>query len=109
MFRPTTAGTESFRAWLARDIGPKDVIWNIDELMLRFAFHSFLENAEATRKFLSSFLREVEGYVKKLREETKSMPNSTPLHGRLAVECGVELYQAYRRWGRKALEHFQEA
>lgn len=108
MFQPTTAGTEAFREWLARDVGPEDVIWNVDELMLRFAFHSFLESAEATRRFLSSFSRETERYVKKLREEIKRIPASTPSHGRLALECGLEQYQAYRRWAKKALQQFEE-
>ena len=107
VFQPTEAGTEEFRKWLAQDIQREDVIWRLDELMLRFAFHSFLESNTATRKFLTSFVAEVDGYIKELRQQLKIVPTETPIHGKLALELGVELYQAYRRWTRKALEHFR--
>ena len=108
VFQPTEAGTEEFRKWLAQDIQRKDVIWRLDELMLRFAFHSFLKSNIATRKFLTGFEAEVDGYIKELRQQLKMVPKETPIHGKLALELGVELYQAYRRWTRKALEHFNE-
>jgi DNA-binding PadR family transcriptional regulator len=106
VFRPTAAGSQTFRDWLGRDIVPDDVIWNMDELMLRFAFHSFLESKEATRVFLSDFLRAVEGYVKELRGQLKAMPETAQIHGKLALSSGVEQYQAHCRWARKALRHF---
>ncbi len=106
IFHPTDAGTHEFLSWLARDVCPDDVIWHIDELMLRFAFHSFLENDEATRVFLSDFLEAVKGYLKELQGELKAMPESVPIHGKLALESGVGQYQAYRRWAQKALRHF---
>ena len=108
VFRPTKAGTETLREWLARDVQWEDVIWRLDELMLRFGFHSFLESNSATRKFLSDFAAEVDGYVKELRQQLKMMPTATPIHGKLALRAGIELYQAHRRWARKALEHFGE-
>ena len=108
VFQPTEAGTEEFRKWLAQDIQREDVIWRLDELMLRFAFHSFLESNTATRTFLTVFVAEVDGYIKELRQQLKIVPAETPIHGKLALEVGVELYQAYRRWTRKALKHFDE-
>ena len=74
--------------------------------MLRFAFHSFLENNAATRVFLDDFLREVDGYLWELREQLKMMRADMSVHGRLALESGIELYLARRRWAKKALEHF---
>jgi DNA-binding PadR family transcriptional regulator len=108
VFRPTETGTEMFQKWLARDVQRDDVIWRLDELMLRFAFHSFLESNTASRKFLTGFVAEVNGYIKELRQQLKMVPTETPIHGKLALESGVELYQAHRRWARKALEHFDE-
>ena len=84
------------------------MIWCLDELMLRFAFHSFLGSNRASREFLASFLREVDGYVKELREQLKMMPTTAPIHGRLALEAGLESYRAHRRWARTALKHFEE-
>ncbi len=108
VFRPTPAGTEAFQTWLTRDIRREDVVWHIDELMLRFAFHSFLKDDSATRSFLNDFLREVEGYLRELRKQLKMMPANTPVQGRLALESGIELYKARSRWARKALVHFDK-
>lgn len=108
VFRPTTAGTEALRTWLASGIQRDDVIWHIDELMLRFAFHSFLESNAATWEFLDRFARETDVYLKELREQLRMMPADMPIHGRLALESGIELYKAYGRWARKALGHFEE-
>lgn len=106
VFQPTESGTEEFRKWLARDVQREDVIWSLDELMLRFSFHSFLESSSATRTFLTSFDAEVDGYIKELRQQLKIVPTEAPIHGKLALELGIELYAAYRRWTRRALEHF---
>ena len=95
-----------FQAWLAQKIERKDVIWRVEELMLRFAFHSYLEDPRATRVFLDKFLREVEGYLKELRKQLSMMLSDTPIQGRLALEAGIELYKARGRWARKALTHF---
>ena len=108
IYRPTTGGREAFRAWLSQSVEREDVIWQVEELMLRFAFHSYLEDPRATRVFLDSFLREVEGYLKELRKQLTMMPNDTPIQGRLALEAGIELYKARGRWARKALTHFVE-
>jgi DNA-binding PadR family transcriptional regulator len=108
VFRPTKTGTKTFREWLGRDVQREDVIWRLDELMLRFAFHSFLASNTASRKFLNDFLTHVDGYAQELRRQLQNMPTATPIHGRLALESGVEQYQAHRRWARKALEQFAE-
>jgi DNA-binding PadR family transcriptional regulator len=106
VFRPTAAGSREFKSWLAIGVERNDVIWRMDDLMLRFAFQSFLEDDAATRQFLKSFLLEVEGYLVELRQQLKVMPPETPLHGRLALESGIETYTAHRRWAKRALEHF---
>ncbi|MHC4404372.1 MAG: helix-turn-helix transcriptional regulator [Planctomycetota bacterium] len=108
VFQPTKKGTKTFRRWLALDVEQADVIWRLDELMLRFAFHSFLESSTATREFLSGFLAALDGYVKELQRQLKTMPAETTIHGRLALTSGLEAYRAHRRWAQKALEHFVE-
>jgi DNA-binding PadR family transcriptional regulator len=108
VFHPTKAGTENFRKWLAQGVQREDVIWRLEELMLRFAFHSFLGSNTASREFLTSFEAEVDGYIKELRQQLKMVPTATPIHGKLALESGIEQYLAHRRWARKALVHLQE-
>lgn len=108
VFRPTKEGTKVLRAWLEREITSDDAIWRFDELMLRFAFHSFLESRQATSEFLISLAREVDAYVRDLKTQRRNLPDGTALHGRLALESGIESYRAQARWARKALKHFSE-
>lgn len=108
IFRPTAAGKAALRTWLASSVQRDDVIWHVDELMLRFAFHSFLDSNAATHEFLDGFRRELDGYVVELQGQLKMMPPDVPIHGRLALEAGIESYKAHARWARKALTHFEE-
>lgn len=108
VFRPTKAGRETLSDWLVREIEREDVERRIDELMLRFAFHSVLDSRTATRRFLESFLSEVEDYLGELDRQRKEFPERAPLQPRLALAAGVEQYRACARWARKAIKEFKE-
>lgn len=108
VFRPTGAGMEMFRDWLQCDLERGDVERRIDELMLRFAFHSVLDSRAATLRFLASFLEEVERYVEDLSRQAGLFPEGTPLHPRLALAAGIGQYRACARWARKAIRKFEE-
>jgi DNA-binding PadR family transcriptional regulator len=108
VFRPTTAGRNALVEWLARDIERANVERNLDELLLRFAFHWVLDSASATRRFLERFLDEVEGHLDELGRQRERFPDGTPPQARLALSAGIEQYRACARWARKALKEFPE-
>jgi DNA-binding PadR family transcriptional regulator len=108
VFRPTAAGRKTLREWLLREIAREDVERRLDELMLRFAFHAVLDSSRATRRFLQSFLSEVEDYLAALDRQRKQIPEETPLQARLALVAGIEQYRACARWARSALKEFKE-
>ena len=108
VFRPTGAGEEVFRHWLVQEIRREDVERGIDELMLRFAFHSVLDSKAATSRFLASFLCQVEGYVAELNGQRRLFPAGMPFHPRLALAAGIEQYRAMARWARKAIKELEE-
>ena len=43
-----------------------------------------------------------------LGAQRNDMPEQSTLHGRLALEAGIESYRAYGRWAKKALRQFKE-
>lgn len=108
VFRPTTAGRRTLRAWLRREITLDDVRRNLDELLLRFAFHSLLGEA-ASREFLTRLAATVDDYVGELREQRSLFPKEAPPQGRMAFELGIEQYRACARWARRSLRDFKEA
>lgn len=107
VFRPTREGGRTLRRWLRAAITKDDVQRRLDELMLRFAFHSLLDDG-ATRDFLERLAGTVEEYLGELKEQRKIFTDDEPPHGRMAFEFGVERYRACARWARRSLRHFEE-
>lgn len=108
LYRPSAKGRRVFREWLSQEVTRHDVSRNLDEIMLRFAFHSILQSHEATFRFLEQAATHLEGYVDELKEQSKLFPANAPVHSRLALEAGIEQFRASARWARRALEHFKE-
>ncbi|MDH3744893.1 MAG: PadR family transcriptional regulator [Acidobacteriota bacterium] len=108
LYRPTAAGSKIFRGWLRKEIERDDVSRGVDALMLRFAFHSVLEDQGASHRFLVDLAREIEAYLEELDSQKKIFPEQAPIQSRLALDAGIEQYRALVRWARGALEHFKE-
>jgi DNA-binding PadR family transcriptional regulator len=108
VFRPTAEGAKTLRRWLRADVTKNDVQRRLDELMLRFAFHSLLD-AKATRDFLGGLAGATDEYLAELRGQRKIFFDDEPPHGRMAFEFGIERYRACARWARKTLRHFEES
>lgn len=114
MFRPTTTGAAVFREWLLREISLEDVRRNLDELILRFAFYSTLDDAGSTRHFLEVLARRVDEYLQELLTQRAMMSRlegsagEVPIHARMAFEFGIEQYRAWGRWARRAMKRFEE-
>lgn len=92
---------------ITSDITNNDVQRRLDELMLKFAFHSLLD-ARATRDFLERMAAAVDEYLAELKAQRKIFSENEPPHGRMALELGIEHYRACARWARKSLRQFEE-
>ena len=108
LYRPSDKGREIFREWLLEDVSTEDMQGSLDELMLRFAFHSVLDSNEATRAFLEGLAAGLSEYIGELKEQKEQFPDATPIHSRLALDAGLVQYEALAHWAREALRHFQE-
>ncbi len=107
LYQPSEKGRRIFRDWLRKDVLMDDMRGNLDELMLRFAFHSVLDSTAATRAFLEGFSTELAGYIEELRAQSEQFPDAAPIHSRLALEAGLVQYEALASWAQKALGHFK--
>jgi DNA-binding PadR family transcriptional regulator len=108
VFRPTADGASTLRRWLRTGVTKNDVQRRLDELLLKFAFHSLLD-AKTTRAFLSGLAERTDEYLADLRGQRKIFSEGEPPHGRMAFEFGIERYRACARWARKTLRHFEES
>jgi DNA-binding PadR family transcriptional regulator len=103
LFAVTPQGEKSMRAWLCKPVTRETVIWEMDEIMLRFALMEDLLANEQVRIFLESLARECQRYAQELKGTVRELKGSGNIYGRLAVESGLEEYEAKARWARRAL------
>ncbi|MFC1544252.1 PadR family transcriptional regulator [Gemmatimonadota bacterium] len=107
VYEITDEGTKILHAWLARPVARDDVVSNIKELTLRFAFMGDLLDDDATLQFLNGLIAQLVPFLDELEEFVRSGTGDLSLHGRLAVESGVAHYQSFLGWARKARQRFQ--
>jgi DNA-binding PadR family transcriptional regulator len=97
-------GLEALKQHLAQPITPADVTWHMDDLMMRFAFMDGVVGREQTIRFLREFATQIDAHVADLRRYFDGAQETLPACGRLAMESGIESYEMYARWARRAIE-----
>ncbi len=107
VYELTAPGRRTLKQHLAKPITREDVIWRLDDLMLRFALMDEIAGRTATLRFLRSFAVELERYVEHLRGYLDSARAFMPASGRLAVEHGIESYAMSAAWARRAIEKLE--
>jgi DNA-binding PadR family transcriptional regulator len=107
LYAITAKGEAALRAWATAPVTRGDVVRREGELDLRFAFLGGLAGPAESRRFLRSLATEIDAEVRSLTRHLVAMRTEASLHGRLALESGIEIYKARARWARRALEHFE--
>jgi DNA-binding PadR family transcriptional regulator len=108
LYRPSRAGSAAVRRWLSQAVTREDVERRVDELMLRFAFLWILDDRRQTERFLRELAEHADAFAAELKRQRRLHPPETPIQPRLALEAGIEQYQASARWARKALALVKE-
>ena len=103
VFRLTESGLEALRRELSRPITADDVIWNVEALVLRFAFMDHALGREAALEFLRSFQARMTEYLPTLEQTRQELEDAGRAHAAVAVVHGVEQYGAHLRWAAAAL------
>ncbi|MBZ5702953.1 MAG: PadR family transcriptional regulator [Acidobacteriia bacterium] len=107
LFRPTSAGVAEFKTWQTKAILRDDLIRRTDELMLRFAFMDETIGPKKSLEFLKALAGELASYIPSLRTCLGPREGHMPLSGRLALESGIQGYEALLRWARKAIAVYE--
>ena len=110
LFRLTQAGECALLAWLQQSVTREEVIWQMGELMLRFAFQGGNVSRLVTRRFLQQLETELAAYIRELREFAKQSGLAKSSHtGALAFASGIEGYEAQLEWTKRARKKVMEA
>ena len=102
-FQITAKGISILKKWFVKPIEKEDVEKKIDELLLRFAFMETLVEKERKIIFLTSFKDRLKIYIKELKKYYAQEANEMPLHGKLALQHGIDSAGVTLHWCKKAL------
>ncbi len=109
VFRITRAGDVALVDWLSRSIRREDVIWGVEELILRFAFLDGNVARDVTIMFVEQLESELEKYLVELKEYASNFgPGIRFTTGALAFQSGIQKYQAQLAWTRQARKQLKE-
>jgi DNA-binding PadR family transcriptional regulator len=107
VFEITTKGAASLKAWQSRPIVEEDMVHHVAELLLRFAFMDETLGAERSLAFLEELARQLTLYIPTLREYLNAHASVMSTSGRLALESGIQEYEARLAWAKSSIAQYR--
>lgn len=109
VYSTTRDGKRLLKERIAAPVTDDDLVWDTEDLLLRFSFMGHVVGLSDTRRFLEELAAKADARVKGLESHLRSMKQAgTPADvlptGRLALAYGTESYRGLARWARKALK-----
>jgi len=104
VYRLTPTGRSALKVWLREEISAGDVARREDVLLLRFGFMERLLGRDECAEFLERLAELLAAHVSALELFLSEHETTMPLHGRLAMRCGIMGYESQLRWAGIALE-----
>jgi DNA-binding PadR family transcriptional regulator len=103
----TQEGKEVLKQRLSQPVTQDDIVWHMDDLLLRFVFMGDLLGREETLSFLKEFLQQTEAYIPSLQEHLENSRKSESPYGAFAMEHGIELYKTHARWAKHVIKQLE--
>jgi DNA-binding PadR family transcriptional regulator len=103
----TARGHKVLKEHLSRSVTKEDIIWHMDDLMLRFALMDGIVGRQRTVRFLQDFASGIDAHVADLRRYFESAKSILPACGKLAMENGIQSYEMNAQWARRAIQELQ--
>ncbi|HWR16980.1 MAG TPA: PadR family transcriptional regulator [Terriglobales bacterium] len=108
VYRVTATGKKALVYWLQKPVTRDDIVWRLNDLILRFAFLDGNVPRRATLRFLGEFDRELDSYLRDLRSYSHdSGMNKSINTGTLAFQFGVEGFEANLAWVRRVRKQLE--
>jgi DNA-binding PadR family transcriptional regulator len=107
VYEITGGGLGVLKKHLSRSVTKEDILWRMDDLMLRFAFMDGLVGRAKMLRFLQEFASQIEAHVADLRRYFDGAGDILPPCGRLALENGIQSYKMNAQWARQAIRELQ--
>jgi hypothetical protein len=89
-------------------IASRPVNCRIPDLMVRFSFMDQTLGAAWAARFLGEFAEKMRDYIPSLKQYLESHAGEMLLSSRLALECGIQEYEARLRWARESVALYEQ-
>ena len=108
-FRLTNEGKRALVEWLRQPVTRDDVIWRLEDVLLRFAFLDGNVDREVALRFLTDLERELVAYIGELERYSRETGLLKTLStGGLAFANGLHEYKFQLSWARSARRKLME-
>jgi DNA-binding PadR family transcriptional regulator len=97
----TRAGRRSLESTLMQPVTHSDIVWRLEELVLRFAFMGDIVGTAGAIEFLQSLESRINEYLPSLRRQRDAERERGTVTGAYALELGIEKYETTVRWARR--------
>lgn len=99
----THKGLETLKETLVQPVTQQDIIWRLEEMILRFTFIGNLLGKEQSLRFLNELAFYIDEYIPILQENLNIQRKFKNINGAFAVEQGIAKYSATARWARRVI------
>ena len=108
LFFVSSKGKQQLIVWLSMTITDEDIRKFSNILILRFAFMDDLVDHDVKVGFLKSMISKLKAYLNGLKQYHAIENENMKLHGRLALEQGIEMFKSQLKWAKYALKEISE-
>ena len=99
----TNMGRKTLKEILAQPLTQKDVIWRLEEMILRFTYIGNILGREQSIRFLTELASQIDQYLPVLRKNLTIQKELKNINGGYALEQGIGKYEATAKWARRVI------
>lgn len=103
----TDEGIGLLKDMLSWPVTHNDVVWRLEELMLRFAFMDGLLGRKVSLRFLRELTARIMEYIPYLRRHLEVQREHGRVNGAYALEQGIAKYEATAAWAERVIEELE--
>ena len=107
VYRITPRGRKALKAHLLQPITRKDVVWHMDDLMLRFVHAEEVVGLKDSLKIAEALRREISGIAAEMERFYRQVRDQVSLTARLALKCAVDSYAVQEKWAATAVSQLK--
>ena len=108
IFRLTAKGLTELKNWILSPVTREDLIWKLEQVLLRFAFSEQAVGPAGSVNVLKSLQTALNAHLPSLQQELTLIKPVATTSGRLGFESGIRQYECLLDWTRYAISTFEK-